>query len=166
MVAQMPDLQPGHVWVTRRRWDWFFLPGIALSLIVWAWVSWYPGTDRWWAGLLFVDCLVVFWLMFRLSCPQRGEQVVTISGQPGTVPLLRWVIGWSAVAMVGNVLYSVWFHYPQDNEELLQFPGLLLVGGMAAWFVVLLTGNHLIERRAKRHPPSRTPESSTTPPRI
>jgi hypothetical protein len=61
--------------ITRRRWDWYFLPPAVLAGVVGVVVAWY--TNQWQMALLPVAFLP-HWLLFRFLTPKSGRIEHTI----------------------------------------------------------------------------------------
>jgi hypothetical protein len=79
--------------LTRRRWDWYFLPAAAVAAIVGATVCWTTGEVRLLTGPL---PLLAVWLCIRVRTPAGGMQTRRVSAIPGAPQLLAW----SAIIMV------------------------------------------------------------------
>jgi hypothetical protein len=76
-----------RVVITRRRWDWYFLPVIALMTLVALGLFAFLGEAK---PLFFPGFAIALWLLTRFNTSKRGESWRTIRGTPGMPQMLAW----------------------------------------------------------------------------
>lgn len=95
-------LQPGEIWVTRRRWDRFFLftTVVLVALgIVCAW--WFRSL-----GLLALPLAsLLLWPLMRLSTPTKGMRERKVNTAPEW-KFFSFMLLWAIVAVAGAILFS------------------------------------------------------------
>jgi hypothetical protein len=143
-------LKPGHVWITRRRWDAYFLSAalvIALSKALMV-----PSTGKTTIIATFVP-LAAMWAFIRWSWPRGGAAEPTLSANPAVIPLLWWLTTWGLLIGVGGIiLLDVIVPLPEKEWSWDVRSAILWTGFAICWFAGLLIGAALIERRYSRKP--------------
>lgn len=152
LAGDRPPLKPGHVWLTRRRWDAYFLAAF-VAVVVGGIVTWWFTADlqKIGAGLL---PLVPLWLTIRWGWPREGSAVRTAESTPGMVPLLKWLAVWGSVGLLGILPLGIWVPLESEGVPLTWSQALILIGYLVAWFAGLLLGVHRIEARFKKPRPT------------
>ncbi len=135
-AAERP-LGEDEVLITRRRWDWFFLPWILLAIAVSPVLAW----QLHFRSLLFPLAVAGLWLVMRMSTPAKGMRTPRSSSSQNR---FVWaILGWGASGIGGVFLFHAFqVHIPH--------PQLLAAMGMVAWFCILLVFVYR-EDRNKRH---------------
>ena len=122
-------LRPGTVRITRRRWDWYFIPAIALSIILGVAFYWWLEQPR---MLLFPAAPVLAWLFIRHTTPREGLVTERITSHPELVSYLVFVACWGGVAVVGGILLEMW-GVPMPAAAIIGGTGLVLWFGILVW---------------------------------
>ncbi len=119
---------PGHVRMTRRTWDCYFLPAIAVAVVGGAIAAWWSDTPRFLAAPLG---FVFLWLAMRFMTPKKGMVAPRIQSDPTRWAFLKFLGLWFLVAVA-------WFFC--DFNYLAGKPAGTVVGiGLyVAWFAILL----------------------------
>jgi hypothetical protein len=142
--------KPGHVWITRRRWDAYFLAAAAVAAVI--------GTlafqSSMWIGIRAIGGLASFamiWAIVRWSWPRRGTAVPTLSATSGTIPILWWLATWGLLlGLGGGALLHVLVPMPVQAESWDMRSAIIWAGLAMGWFVGLLVGRSRIERHYRK----------------
>ena len=97
-----PD--PDEVKLTRRRWDWYFVPFTVLAAIFGIVTFWKFQQPRLLAAPLLPASL---WILLRFLTPKRGLVAKRISAEPDLKRLLVFELWWLGVAIVGFVVFRL-----------------------------------------------------------
>ncbi len=127
--------------ITRRRWDWYFLPINVVSLILAPVVAWRLEQPR---LLAFPILPAVLWLCMRGMTPREGLVAERITSRPEVVGYLVFMAWWLGVAVAGVVLFRIWSPL---------MPAAAIIGGTALvlWYAVLFWRCYQLDRvRRKR----------------
>ena len=63
------DPEPDSVRITRRRWNWYFVPAILLSVVIGAVADWTFQQPR----MLIAPLMPIFlWILLRIGTPRQG----------------------------------------------------------------------------------------------
>jgi hypothetical protein len=143
--------KPGHVWITRRRLDAYFLPAALVVTVSGALEFWFSSRTIIFAGLV---PFAVFWAVARWGCARRGGSAVpTLSAIPGMIPFLWWLFTWGLLIGVGGVtLLNVILPLPEKGQSWNARAAIIWVGFMICWFAGLLIGVARLERTYARKP--------------
>jgi hypothetical protein len=140
----LPAAKPGHVWVTRRTWDRYFLPAVAVAAVIGAVEWWRLGEPRrLTAPLMFV----LMWVFIRWSWPREGSLTERLTATPGMIPLLKWLAAWGLAGCTGLVALDALGVMPPEGRPWSLRSGLVVAGSMIAWLAVLCVVGSRIERR-------------------
>ena len=136
-AAERP-LGEDEVLITRRRWDWFFLPWLLLAIAVAPVLGWQLHDLR---ILLFPLAVAGLWLLMRMSTPAKGMRTPRSSSSQHRVACA--ILGWGASGIGGVFLFNAFqVHLPH--------PQLLAAMGMVAWFCILLVFVYREDRNKRR----------------
>jgi hypothetical protein len=140
--------KPGHVWITRRRWDAYFLAAALVIAVVGPLVFWSTSRATVAAGLV---PLAALWALVRWSWPRDGTAVRRISAYPGIIPFLCWLLGWGVLIGVGGgILLNENLPLPEKGESWNARSAIVWAGFAIGWFSGLLIGCARIEREHPR----------------
>jgi hypothetical protein len=92
-----PEVAPTDIVLTRRRWGWYFVPGLvaATALAVWAILA--AGVFQPLAGPVVIGLL---WWLIRRSTPSHGTRHRRMSADPE----FFWLMAWGVLICTGAVL--------------------------------------------------------------
>lgn len=88
--------KPGHVFLSRRTWDVYFLIGEIAAGVVGSFSWWASGSAR---HLGTCVPLLVLWLLLRWGWPVEGRQVPSIPRAGRLIPLLSFGCTWFVLLM-------------------------------------------------------------------
>ena len=123
-----PRPEPGQVLISRRRWDWYFLPLIMLCAVAGTVAAWRLAQPRLLVAPLAPTSI---WAVLRVLTPKRGYLSSSISATPGMSAYLLFLLLWLAIAVAGISLFPIIAPHIPAKEV---WAGSLLAG----WFAVLL----------------------------
>ena len=135
----------GCVALTRRRWDWYFLPAVAIAVVLSVALSWTSGQLRPLAGPLLL--LLLVWVWLRVRTPTTGIRTRTVSATPGMPQLLAWC-AFILVLLAGGIAMDIIIFGQRFNEPVRPYHVALTVLLM----LLLIGGGWIIERRYRRPP--------------
>jgi hypothetical protein len=140
----------GQVRMTRRRWDYLFLPAFVVTALIGVGLWWTSGKPK---ELINPIGLLPMWAVFRWLTPREGQYERTIAGTPGLVPMMLWFGIWVlGVGVCGCLILNHLVPLPNKFDE--PAPPLrtiqIWVGFVLAWFIGLFTVANQIERRVKK----------------
>jgi hypothetical protein len=143
-------LKPHHVWITRRRWDIYWLPVIltAVTLAIVAPRQFWPEPRR--TRLAAAAMVSIPWLYFRIRWPREGRAVPTLDREPKTKPMLVWCALMLLLVMVGWISLDLLGQFPTVGQLWSVRQVLVVAGFMVAWSAITLVGGLWIERRFKK----------------
>jgi hypothetical protein len=133
---QEPKDPAGTVLLTRRTWDWYFLPTVAIAAVLGmafarAWGELQP--------LLWPLSPAFLWLLLRLQTPKGGMRVSRISAVPGTIPMLAWLslclLLTAGVTLVDTVWLGNDWRQPLSGYRLCLYLAVLPVSLGGVWFI-------------------------------
>lgn len=132
-----PSPRTGEISVTRRRWDWIFLPVIALTAVAAIALASRLNEPK----LYFAPFqMTAFWLLWRFTTPKQGIVTRTIGSQPGLVPWLLFLICWGAVGLAG-------IHFGKHFAEgRFANPDTVSWVVLALWFTVVMLAAFVMDR--------------------
>jgi hypothetical protein len=154
-LSDEPSLapKPGHVWITRRRWDAYFLAAAPVAVIIGVLTLRYSTRG----GAMAMGGLAQFamtWALIRWSWPRGGRSARTLSGTPGTIPLLWWLATWGLLlGLGGGALLHRFVPIPEEGGSWDIGSSIIWAGFAMGWFAGLLVGGSHIERRYRKPPP-------------
>lgn len=127
-VQVQPAGEANVVVLTRRRWDWYFVPFILLSAVVGLVTSGVFQQPRMLAAPLLPGLM---WIVLRVQTPRQGMVAKRITAEPGLLRFLAFELAWFVVGIAGVVLFKIWKP---------PMPNALVLGtiAFAAWLGVLL----------------------------
>ncbi len=146
------------VLITRRTWDWYFIPFV-LVLAITCTVTWWSNGDLRLLGMPIP--FIMLWGSLRLKTPKEGLQTTTLKGTPGAIPLLIWIL----VTLIATVVMcwvdkAVFGHGFREPPQLYQLPFVI------GLFSIFSIGVFVIEQRYKRkrviHPTDNSEQDRTT----
>lgn len=91
-----------EVRVTRRRWDWYFLPAIALSSVIGVVAYWKYQQARLLTGPVM---LAFYWLILRYSTPRRGHIDERMDPRSKRFLLIQLIC---LAVPIGGIILSEW----------------------------------------------------------
>jgi hypothetical protein len=95
---------PDEVHLTRRRWDWWFIPAILVFAVCGIVIYWLFQQPR----MLAIPLLpALMWLFLRFGTPKDGFISKRISAHPELKQLLVLEARWGGVALAGFVVFKV-----------------------------------------------------------
>jgi hypothetical protein len=99
------DPGPDEVVLTRRRWDWYFIPLVVLSAI-----AGYIGFRAFQQPRLLSTPLlpILFWLTLRYMTPRQGMIYLRLSADPEYYRFLQFWFWWIGLGLVGFVAQLIW----------------------------------------------------------
>ncbi|MEO6810740.1 MAG: hypothetical protein ABI353_16620 [Isosphaeraceae bacterium] len=150
LAGDRPAIKPGHIWITRRRWDAYFLVGVLAAGV--CGLPWLIDPRPALSGALVLAAL---WLFIRWGWPREGLAVRSARKTPGMVPLLIWLTFWGIIGMGGSLLFVGEIPMPEDAGQTWTLKQWLSFAAfIVPWFAGLLLGVHRIERRFKKPRPA------------
>jgi hypothetical protein len=136
--------KPGRVWISRRRWDAYFLAAALVNVVIGPLVFWSTSWTTVAGGLL---PLAALWALVRWSWPQKGTAVRRIAAYPGVISLLCWLLGWGVLIGVGGgILLDENLPLPEKGESWKARSAIVWAGFAICWFSWLRMGCARIER--------------------
>ena len=143
------DPGPDSVRITRRRWDWYFVPAILLSVVIGAVAYWKFQQPRMLVAPLMPALL---WLFLRAMTPRQGLVVKRMTAEPGMTSFLVFEIWWLGVAAIGIMAFEIW------NPPM---PHALVVGTTAVvlWLAGLGWRAHRLDRDRQQSDLAKAPAS-------
>jgi hypothetical protein len=145
--GDLPAAKLGHVWVTRRTWDRYFLPAVAAAAVI-------GGAEWWWMGeprrLTAPLMFVLMWVFMRWNWPREGSLTERLTATPEMIPLLKWSAASVLVACAGVVALDVLRIMPRDGESWSLGSGLAVAGFVIAWLAAHCVVGDRIVRRYKK----------------
>jgi hypothetical protein len=135
------DPGTGNVRITRKKWDWYFVPAVVLFAVLGVVQYWYLEQPRMLAQPVAV---VGLWLLVRFMTPREGLVAERITSRPETVGYLIFMAWWLAAVVIGIVLFEIWSP---------PMPAAAIIGGTALilWYAILFWRCYQFDRvRRKR----------------
>ena len=130
------------VLITRRRWDYYFIPGTILVFLVSIISSIISGNYR---VLSATPLFIVLWLWMRFETPSEGTKWHTIRGTPGLMPSLIWFAGIFFLMVLLIIIDSyVTGHRMHDPMKLYHWIASSII------FALILSGVYIIDRRYRK----------------
>lgn len=115
-----------EVLLTRKRWDWYFVPFILLTIVLGIVAAWKFQLPR----LLNAPVLpTILWLILRYGTPKRGMVSQRISADREFVKLWNYIAWWSIICLIIFVMLKL-LKLPGFFCE---FPGFIV---MTLWTLV------------------------------
>jgi hypothetical protein len=143
--------KPGQVWITRRRWNAYFLAASPVALTG-ALVFWFSSKTSIIAGLV---PFAVLWAIVRWSWPREGAAVWNLSATPSMVLLVWWILTWGLlISLGGGFFHDVLVPLPEKGQSWNMPSAMIWVGFTFCWFAGLLIGVSRIERNSWKLPAS------------
>ena len=142
--GERPTPKPGHVWITRRRWDLYFLVGMLPALAI-SLGEWWVLRDRRFLGQIVP--MLALWMFTRWQWPRQGAAVRTLRGTPGQIPLMKWLGAWGLVGIVLIVGLDRARFFPPEGLSYSRGQAAVVILSMVAWVAGLLVGVDRLERR-------------------
>lgn len=132
---------PGNVRITRRRWDWYFIPLIVLCAVLGIVLSWQFQQPQ---AIVFPVLPAVLWLCIRGMTPRNGFVAERVTSRPEVVGYLVFLACWLGVAIAGVVLFGMWS--PPSPAA-----AIIGISALALWYAVLFWRSYQLDRvRRKR----------------
>lgn len=139
----------GEVAITRRRWDWYFVPSIVISAGIGIVLYSRLGQPR----FLPVSALLTFlWLFLRYTTPKKGLVTKRLNAQPMLKRFLWFELVWGTLGLGGIGLFN-FLNPPKPLALPLGTTGLVL------WFGVLLWRARMVDRERLRQDLEQAAES-------
>ena len=138
-AAENRPLGPNEVRLTRRRWDWYFVPAILVAAAFGAIANLFLQQPR---MLLAPVGPVVIWLALRFMTPRRGLRDIRISSRPD-LGFLGFIIGWLCLTVVGVFAFGA-LKLPEPAAT------WLAVASSIIWFAGLLFVVSRFDRQRQR----------------
>jgi hypothetical protein len=132
----VPTPSADEVTLTRRRWDWYFIPLILLSAVFGIVAWWKFQLPRMLAAPLLPTAL---WLFLRFGTPKQGMVARRISADPEHKRWLVFLLSWFCVGMVSLVVFKP-MNPPRPHDIVVATVGVIL------WFVGLFLRAYLLDR--------------------
>jgi hypothetical protein len=133
-----------EVRITRRRWDWYFLPGILLAAAIGVYLWQMFGLSR---SLIGPLPLIALWLFVRWGTPKQGMLVPTS-------PEDRQLIAWFSLTLLSAFPLMYISKQLEKQHPALGFVALL---PLLAFFPVIIRMGVRKERRQKERALEATP---------
>lgn len=153
--GENPELKPGQVLLTRRRWDAYFLPPIVVVALLSVLAFWLSSNR---AALKSSFPLIALWLLIRWTWPRDGAVDRTLAATPGMIPLLKWGVTCVILGAIGTVALGYFVPTPRNGQPWSWEKAIVWITFMIVWTAVLMLGCWWLERRSKRcavfHDPS------------
>ena len=128
-----------HIVITRRRWDYYFLPMLLCAGVIGIVTASYTQQLR---PLGAPFAVILLWFMVRLRTPKEGMEVRTIRGTPGMIPMLIWL---SCMLSLVVVLFALDYAISGQgfHDPMKWYHGV----GFVIFMAVTFGGVTVIERR-------------------
>jgi hypothetical protein len=139
MASEKSPPGQGEVLITRRRWDWYFIPAILLSGVFGIVASSILQQERLLMAPLGPAAL---WLMIRFMTPRQGLRAHRIGKDP-QIGFLYFLLVWSCIFFVGIWAFSI-AKLPEPHATYLGVVGCIV------WFAGLLLVGHRFDREKRR----------------
>lgn len=139
------------VLLTRRRWDFYFLPTTVVATALGIGMIWATGELK---GLVAPVAPLGLWMFMRYSTPRTGMTDRRLSSEPEMLWLLAWGgLGVAGVILIFFLILPATGRMPEDGLTYSDLAWLI------PYFLVLIAGIALIARRHER----RANRSKTSP---
>lgn len=126
---------PGYCLLTRWRWNWYFLPTIALFTAVGIVESAVFDMENGWVAPLLP---LIGWLCMRYTTPKSGLRAERISAIPGMIPML--LLGALSIVLVyGTMIAEIVISGRRTNElelrDLLLYTPSVIIFFCGLWWI-------------------------------